>query len=52
LGFVTSNKGIKVDIDKIKAIQATPVLEIEKEMRSFSGHLSYIVLHFLIGNYL
>jgi hypothetical protein len=46
LGFVTSNRGIKLDLDKIKAIQATPVLKIKKEMRSLFGHLSYIVLHF------
>jgi len=47
-----SNRGIEIDLDKIKALQATLVLEIQKEMRSFLGHLSYIVLHFLIDNYL
>jgi len=52
LRFVMSNRGIEIDLDKIKALQATLVLEIQKEMRSFLGHLSYIVLHFLIDNYL
>ena len=42
LGFVISNKGIEVDPDKMKAIQAMTVPKIEKEVRGFLGHLNYI----------
>jgi hypothetical protein len=42
LGFVISNKGIEVDPDKVKAIQAMTVPKTEKEVRGFLGRLNYI----------
>ena len=42
LGFIVSEKGIKVDPDKIKAIQEMPTPKSEKEVRSFLGRLNYI----------
>ena len=35
LGFVVSNKGIKVDPAKVKVIQEMPVPRTEKEVRGF-----------------
>ena len=42
LGFVVSNKGIKVDPAKVKAIQEIPAPRTEKEGRGFLGRLNYI----------
>ena len=42
LGFVISNKGIEVDPDKVKAIQAMTAPKTKKEVRGFLGHLNYI----------
>ncbi|XP_057981307.1 uncharacterized protein LOC131166753 [Malania oleifera] len=35
LGFIVSEKGIEVDLDKIKAIQEMPTPKTEKEVQSF-----------------
>src|SRR4051812_40253948 len=37
LGFIVSQRGIKVDPDKVKAIQEMPVPKTEKEVRGFVG---------------
>ena len=42
LGFIVSNKGIKVDPTKVKAIQEMPAPRTEKEVRGFLGCLNYI----------
>ena len=42
LGFIVSNKGIKVDPAKVKAIQEMPAPRTEKEVRGFLGRLNYI----------
>ena len=42
LGFIVSNKGIKVDPAKVKAIQEMPAPRTEKEVRGFLGCLNYI----------
>ena len=42
LGFLASNRGIKVDPSKIKAILDMPPSKNEKEIRGFIGHLQYI----------
>ena len=42
LGFIISNKGIKVDPAKVKAIQGMSAPRIEKEVRGFLGRLNYI----------
>jgi len=42
LGFVVSDRGIKVDPDKIRAIQAMSSFKTEKEVRGFLGRLNYI----------
>ena len=42
LGFIVSNKGIKVDPAKVKAIQEMPAPRTEKEVRGFMGCLNYI----------
>ncbi|PKI75093.1 hypothetical protein CRG98_004567 [Punica granatum] len=42
LGFVDSEKGIKVDPDKVKAIMELPLPSIVREVRSFLGRLNYI----------
>jgi hypothetical protein len=42
LGFVVSEKGIKVDPDKAKAIQSMPSPNMEKGVRGFLGRLNYI----------
>ncbi|KAG8493371.1 hypothetical protein CXB51_010931 [Gossypium anomalum] len=42
LGFVVSEKGIKIDPDKVKAIQELPLLRTQKEVRGFLGRLNYI----------
>ena len=42
LGFVISREGIRVDPDKVKAIQEMPAPRTEREVRSFLGRLNYI----------
>src|ERR1044072_557641 len=42
LGFVVSETGIKVDPDKVKAIQEIPEPRTEKEVCGFLGRLNYI----------
>lgn len=42
LGFLVSERGIKVDPAKIKAIQEMPEPKTEKEVRGFLGRLNYI----------
>jgi hypothetical protein len=37
-----SNKGIEVDFDKVKAIQAMTVHKTEKKVGGFLGRLNYI----------
>ena len=39
LGHIVSDRGIEVDLDKIKSIQEIPVPKIEKEVREFIGKL-------------
>ena len=42
LGYIVSQKGIKVDPDKAKAITEIPVPKIEKEIRGFLEKLQFI----------
>ena len=42
LGHMVSERGIKVDPDKIRAILDMPALRTEKEVRGFLGRLQYI----------
>jgi hypothetical protein len=42
LGFVVSNKGIKVDLDTIKVIQEMSIPKIEKKVKGFLGRVNYI----------
>ena len=42
LGFIVSQKGIKVDPEKVRAILEMPHLSTEKEVRGFLGRLNYI----------
>ena len=42
LGFIVSRKGIKVDSDKIQAIQNLPPPHTQREVREFFGRLNYI----------
>ncbi|WRX14220.1 Reverse transcriptase domain - like 10 [Theobroma cacao] len=42
LGFIVSEKGIEVDLDKIRAIQELPPPKTQKEVRGFLGRLNYI----------
>ena len=42
LGFVVSQKGIKIDPDKVKAIQELPPPKTLKEVRGLLGRLNYI----------
>ena len=46
LGHMVSERGIKVDPDKIKAILDMPMLRTKKEIRGFLGRLQYIS-HFI-----
>ena len=39
IGFIISRKGIKVDPDKIKAIQNLPPPRTQKEVRGFFGKI-------------
>ena len=42
LGHIVSERGIKVDPEKIKAILDMPTLSTEREIRRFLGRLQYI----------
>ena len=42
LGFVVSKKGIKIDPDKVRAIQDLSLPRTQKKVRSFMGRLNYI----------
>ena len=42
MGFLVSDRGIKVDPSKIKAILDMPPPKNENEIRGFFGHLQYI----------
>jgi hypothetical protein len=42
LEFVVSDKGIKVDPNKVKAIQSMPPPKTEKDVIRFLGRLNYI----------
>ena len=42
LGFVVSQKGIEVDLDKVKAILEMPKPHTEKKICGFLGRLNYI----------
>ena len=42
MGFIVSQKGIKVDPDKVKAIQEIPTPRTKKQVRGFLGRLNYI----------
>ena len=42
LGFIVSQKGIEVDLDKVKAIQEMPEPRTKKQVRGFLGRLNYI----------
>jgi hypothetical protein len=42
LGFVVSNQGIEIDLDKVKAIQDMSTPKTEKEIGGFLGCLNYI----------
>jgi len=42
LGFIVSQRGIEVDLDKVRAILEMPHSLIEKEVRGFLGRLNYI----------
>ncbi|KAK5844517.1 hypothetical protein PVK06_000657 [Gossypium arboreum] len=42
LGFIVSERGIEVDLDKIKAIQELSPPRTQKEVRGFLGRLNYI----------
>ena len=42
LGFMVSDKWIKVDLDKLKVIQSMSSPKIEKKMRGLLGRLDYI----------
>jgi len=42
LGFIVTKDRIKVDLEKVKAIQDMPTPKTEREVRSFLGRLNYI----------
>ena len=42
LGFIVSQKGIEVDLDKVKSIIEMPEPHTEKQVRGFLGRLNYI----------
>ena len=42
LGFVVSQRGIEVDLDKVKAILEMPEPRSKKLVRGFLGRLNYI----------
>jgi len=46
LGFIVSQRGIKVDPSKVQAIRDMLTLQTEKQIRSFLGKVNYIS-HFI-----
>ncbi|WRX11667.1 G-patch domain - like 1 [Theobroma cacao] len=42
LGFIVSERGIEVDLDKVQAIHDLPLPKTQKEVRGFLGRLNYI----------
>ena len=42
LGFIVSERGIEVDLDKVKVIQNLLPPRTQKEVRAFLGRLNYI----------
>lgn len=42
LGFIVSQRGIEVNLYKVKAIQEIPTPKIEKEVCGFLGRLNYV----------
>ncbi|WRX22821.1 G-patch domain - like 10 [Theobroma cacao] len=42
LGFIVSERGIKVDLNKVQAIRDLPPPKTQKEVRGFLGRLNYI----------
>jgi hypothetical protein len=42
LGFMVSDRGVKVNPNKVKVIQSMSSLKTEKEVRGFLGRLNYI----------
>ena len=42
LGYMVNERGIEVDLDKIKAILDMPAPRIEREIRGFLGRIQYI----------
>ena len=42
LGYMVSERGIEVDLEKIRAILDKPEPRTEKEIRGFLGRLQYI----------
>lgn len=42
LGFIVSQRGIKIDPKKVKAIQVIPAPKMEKEVRGFLVRSNYI----------
>ncbi|RDY09929.1 hypothetical protein CR513_05617, partial [Mucuna pruriens] len=42
LGFIVNERGIKLDLDKVKAIQNMPAPKTEMEVRGFLGRVNYI----------
>ena len=42
LGYMVSERGIEVDLDKIKAILDMLAPKVEREVRGFLGRLQYI----------
>ncbi|KAG8481365.1 hypothetical protein CXB51_026118 [Gossypium anomalum] len=46
IGFVVSEKGIEIDLDKVKAIQELPLSYTQKKVQDVLGRLNYIA-HFI-----
>ncbi|RDY14326.1 Retrovirus-related Pol polyprotein from transposon 17.6, partial [Mucuna pruriens] len=42
LGFIVNERGIKLDLDKVKAIRDMPAPKTEIEVRGFLGRVNYI----------
>ncbi|RDX73710.1 Retrovirus-related Pol polyprotein from transposon 17.6, partial [Mucuna pruriens] len=42
LGFIVNERGIEVDLDKVKAIRNTPTPKTETEVQRFLGRVNYI----------
>nr|KYP63438.1 Transposon Ty3-G Gag-Pol polyprotein [Cajanus cajan] len=42
LGFIVNEKGIEIDVDKVKAITEMPLPKTKKEVRGFLGRVNYI----------